>query len=371
MAKVETINFAKKALLNELETSAVYSRLAKSYRAESLSERLGVLSETEAEHARFWSRFLEKRGVETKVFRASSLKVVVYTFVFRLLGVGLGLKFLERGERAAINNYCTILYDPELSNEEQSTIRGILIDELRHEELFEEYAASYKFFLKNLAIVLTQISGGLVTVLSVSAGLAGVYRQPFAAAIAGLLVGFTEAMSSAVSFYFYGKTEKQIKIGIMQRLKIITENLPDVFSERMIKFFEKKGLSKGTATMVGEELMQDTNLLRRLFAEERYGIHEEALGDPRRTGLYAGLFRLIGTIFPLIPYFLNLPLVLTVPISVLITLAVLVFTGFLAAISTETSISGKVTELIISGLVLTAVVFFVGWIASFFIQLMQ
>ncbi|MEM3673370.1 MAG: VIT1/CCC1 transporter family protein [Candidatus Bathyarchaeia archaeon] len=208
-----------------------------------------------------------------------------------------------------------------------------------------------------------------MTVLS--AGLAGVYRQPFVAAMAGLLVGLTEAMNSAVSFYFYVKTEKQIKVGIMQRLKIVTENLPDVFSERMAKYFEKKGLSKEAAAMVGEELRQDSDLLRRLFAEERYGIHEEELGNPRRTGLYAGLFRLIDTIFPLIPYFLNLPLILTVPTSVLITLAVLAFTGFLAAISTETSISRKIVELIISGLVLTTIVFFAGWVASLFIQLMQ
>lgn len=369
--RLELLTSQKKALLNELETSAVYGVLAKSYRAEALSGRLGVLSETEADHARFWSRFLEKRGVDTRAFRASPLKVAVYTFIFRLLGVGFGLKFLERGERAAINSYCTILGDPKLSSEEQSAIRGILIDELRHEEQFEEYSAGYKFFLKNLAIVLTQIVGGLVTVLSVSAGLVGVYRQPFVAAMAGLLVGLTEAMNSAVSFYFYSKTEKQIKVSIMKRLKILTENLPNVFSERIIKYFEKKGLSREVAAMVSEELRQDSDLLRRLFAEERYDIREEELGNPRRTGLYAGLFRLIGTIFPLIPYFLNLPLILTVPISVLITLAVLAFTGFLAAISTETSIGRKVFELIISGLVLTAIVFAIGWAASLLIQLLQ
>ncbi|MEM3648790.1 MAG: VIT1/CCC1 transporter family protein, partial [Thermoproteota archaeon] len=178
-------------------------------------------------------------------------------------------------------------------------------------------------------------------------------------------------MNSAVSFYFYSKTEKQIKVSIMKRLKILTENLPNVFSERIIKYFEKKGLSREVAAMVSEELRQDSDLLRRLFAEERYDIREEELGNPRRTGLYAGLFRLIGTIFPLIPYFLNLPLILTVPISVLITLAVLAFTGFLAAISTETSIGRKVFELIISGLVLTAIVFAIGWAASLLIQLLQ
>lgn len=369
MAKIGTVDFAKKALLNELETSAIYDRLAKSYYNEDLSRRLGVLSETEAEHARFWLKFLEERGVNTRILRASPLKIVVYAFVSRLLGVGLGLKFLERGERAAIDNYCVILGNIELSSEEQSAIRGILIDELRHEEQFEEYAAGYKFFLKNLAIVLTQISGGLVTVLSVSAGLAGVYRQSFVAAMAGLLVGLTEAVNSAVSFYFYCKTEKQIKVGIMQRLKTVTENLPDVFSERIFKYFEKKGLSKEAVAMIVKELRQDNDLLRRLFAEEKYGIQEEDLGNPRRTAVYAGLFRFVGTIFPLIPYFLNLPLMLAVPISVLITLAVLAFTGFMAAISTETSISRRVVELIISGLVLTAMVYFIGWIASLLIQL--
>ncbi|MEM3673371.1 MAG: hypothetical protein QW468_04010 [Candidatus Bathyarchaeia archaeon] len=66
------------------------------------------MSETEAEHARFWSKFLEKRGVDTRVLRANPIKIIVYAFVFRLLGVGLGLKFLERGELTAIINYCAI-----------------------------------------------------------------------------------------------------------------------------------------------------------------------------------------------------------------------------------------------------------------------
>ena len=91
-----------------------------------------------------------------------------------------------------------------------------------------------------------------------------------------------------------------------------------------------------------------------MIAQQKYGINEEKLGNPAKTGFYTGLFRILGNIPAFDSVFrLNLPTSIALPISVVITLATLTLIGFLVAVSAEISVRLKITELIISGLVLT------------------
>jgi len=106
------------------------------------------------------------------------------------------------------------------------------------------------------------------------------------------------------------------------------------------------------------------DLLARIVAEEEYGIKEEALGNPLKTALHAGLIRIIGTILPLIPYFLNQPIPIAIPFSILITVLLLVITGSIVALSAELDIKKKIIELTISGLVLATATFIIGKTAA-------
>ena len=156
--------------------------------------------QAETKHAIFWTKFLKDRGIDTAGAKISKLRIMPFMLVFRLFGVGLGLKLLEKGEQAAIGSYGLILGNGAISQQEKTTIKEILADELGHEDEFEEYGKRYKFFVDSIAVILTQVSGGLVTVLTVAAGLSGVYNQPYVAALAGMLVGLTQAANSAREF---------------------------------------------------------------------------------------------------------------------------------------------------------------------------
>lgn len=370
MSATDPVHFAESALADESRTAEIYRRLSRNYGPGLLGAKLRSLAEDEAAHAVFWTTFLGNRGIDARQANFSGLKVVLFILVFRVFGVGFGLKLLEKGEHAAIAGYGSILTNESISQEERARIKEILEDELGHDDVFEEYGRKYKFFIDRAAIILTQVSGGLVTVLSVTAGLASVYSQPFVAGVAGMLVGLTQAANSAVSFYFFGKTDKQVKVGILRRLKTPVDVLPGLFVNKLVSLLQKDNLSKHASTAVGADAAKNRDLLRKLIAKQKYGIDEDKLGTPVKNGLYAGLFRTLGTFLPLIPYLANLPTSIALPLSVLITLAALALVGFLVAVAAETSVKLKIAELVVSGLVLTGLALAIGAAASRVVELL-
>lgn len=363
MTPEQTVSFAEKALTDELYTSAIYDKLAAYYKDQVLRKKLKELARVEGDHAEFWKSFLKKRAVDTGGLVVSRLKILFLAFVYRLLGVGLSLKLLERGEHDAISHYAAMLKSPEISGEEKRVINQILVDELGHEEEFEEYLSKFRFFIDKVAVIFTQMSGGLVTVLSVTTGLAGAYNEPITAAMAGLLVGIVESLNTATGFYFFGKAEKQVKQSIIDRVKTAANSVPDVFSQRIIKYMRRKDFSEETAKAIAKEAAKNKELLGKIIAEEEYRIGDE-LGSPSSTAFYAGLFRIFGTALPLMPYFLKLPLALALPVSIIITTLTLVVTGFFVAVSAEEGIKERIWELTVNGLVLTALTFLIGKAAA-------
>jgi len=263
-----------------------------------------------------------------------------------------------------------MLRSPGISDEEKKGISKILEQELRHEEELEEYEARLKFFINRAATIFSQMSNGLVTVLSISIGVAGVYSDPTTVALTGLIVGFSGAASTVTGFYFFNRTLRQMRIGTLSRVRMAVESAPHIFGQRVVKYMKKRELSEETAKLIAEEVSRNQDLLHRIVAEEEYGISEQALGNPFKTALYAGLFRIIGTILPLTPYFLNQPIPISIPISIIITVLLLTITGFIIALSAELDVKTKIFELTISGLVLAALTYFIGKSASILKDLM-
>ena len=369
MSEERIIDFAKTALMDELYTSAIYHSLSNLYGDAPISEELLELSEMESEHANFWINFLKRRDIDTSNFIINNYRVSFLTYIYRLLGVGLTLKILEIGERNAIRHYSMMLKSPQITDEEKKAINQILKDELGHEEEFEEYESRYKFFINSVATIFTQMSGALVTVLSVSIGIAGAYGKTFDVVIAGLIVGLSGALNTITGFYFFSRTQKQVKVEILSRLKMAAESAPKVFVQRVIKYMKRKEISEETSRFIAEEASRKQDLLNRIIAEEEYGIREEALGNPFKTSIYAGLYRIIGTILPLTPYFFDLPIQISIPISILITLFMLALTGFIVAISAEIDIKNKIIELTIGGIILTSLTFLIGKLTSILVEI--
>ena len=130
----QVIEIAKSALRDELEASYIYRKLSSKFSESEITKRLSEISHLEDAHADFWRDFLKKRAIEHEDVEINESLLSIYTVLYGLLGIGLGLKILEASERKIIEDYIK-LYDSELlSDEEKTTIKQFLKIELKHEE---------------------------------------------------------------------------------------------------------------------------------------------------------------------------------------------------------------------------------------------
>lgn len=359
------ISNAEKALRDEVFAATIYTRLAKIYRDRTLKSKLLKFAEMEKRHVSFWRNFLERRGYKTSHFlKVKRVKVFIYTGIFRLLGLGLTLRMLELGETEAIKFYSNLLEGSELSGEEREALRRILEDEFVHEREFSYEESKFEEFLDHIRDAILGMNDGLVEILSVTSGLAGVYGIPFFVAVGGLIVGLAGALSMAIGSFVSVRAQRQVHEGTLRNINIASHYVPYLFKDRIVELMKTKGFSNDTSKQIAEEAIRDTRLLSKIISEEEYGLKEEKLENPIMSGLYTGLFYLFGSLFPLTPYFLNLPINISLLLSLVFAALALSFAGFIIAISAGTSIRGKVAEIVLSGLGAAGITYIIGRVAS-------
>jgi len=361
---INLIEEARASLKDEVFSATVYGRLSKLFRGSSVSSKLSEYARMEADHASFWKKFIEDRDHDIGHPNPSKGKVSLYIFMFRLLGAGLTIRMLERGERNAISEYSAILGSPEVTEEEKIRIRRMLEDELDHESGFEEAESRFKYFLSHVGSAVSSISYGLVQAISVSAGLAGVYGESTRVAVGGMMIGLAGSISITVGAYTSGRAQMQVRVGLLSRIRAAAEQAPHVFANRIRRYMTGKDMSEETANIIAVEASEKRELLTRIVAEEEYGLREEALGEPLRDSLYSGMFYLLGAILPLAPYLFGATLMIAIPLSLIIVAAMLGLMGLITAISANLEINAKASELIALGIGSAAAIYLIGRLAS-------
>ncbi len=356
--------YALNALKMEVYVVELFSKLTKHASNEGMKEKLTEFVEEERGHVSFWREFLSRRNVSTDHVSFSGLRLRFELLLANILGLGFIYKLMERSERVAIRSFATMLTFDSISEEEKRGIRELLYDELRHEEQFEEYEKLYRFYIDRVQTILTQVSGGLVNVMSISIGVTGISQDPFTVGITGLIVGLASSVNTFTLFYFLARTQRYVKEKILNRVKVAIEIAPDLYSERVSKYMRGRAFTEETSNMIASEARENPLILERIIADEEYGIKPEALGNPYQTALYSAIFRIIGTVTPLIPYFMGFPVIHAIPISVAITLMMLACVGVLVALFAEIDIMDKVIDLTTSGLVLASLTFVIGKLAT-------
>ncbi|RLG86782.1 MAG: rubrerythrin family protein [Thermoprotei archaeon] len=342
--------FAKEMLLDELVASAVYRGLAKLYRRSArVSKTLKKIAEMEERHVEFWRRFLEKRGV-LYAPRLPRLRIALYTAIFRVLGLGLALRILEQDERSAVEMYSTLLESGELDDDERRELVSILEDELVHEDELEELSTGFREFMEHVRDAVLGMSDGIVEVLSVAAGLVGAYGDPLHVAVGGAIVGVAGALSMGIGAFSSVRAQKQVRQGLLTRIRLASRYAARLLVERVLKYLERRGFSREAVKCIEKDLRSRSDLLRMVIAEEEYGVREERLEEPKKAGLYTGLFYIVGAMIPLTPYFILLPIGLALPLSFALAVVLLGATGFVIAVSAGLSIGRKAVEMILAGL---------------------
>jgi len=357
------ISLAEEALADEALAIEIYSAAAKLSRDENTRRRLLEIAEMERKHLSFWKSFLEKRGAEYRM-RVSPLKVRFHAFLIRVLGLALAFKIMESGEREAITMYAMMLEHPDIAEDEREKLKEILVEELLHEHELAEEESRFTDLLSHVRDMVLGMNDGLVEILSVTAGLAGAYGDPFMVGLSGLVVAIAGSLSMGIGAYAAAKSQKQVHEGVLGRVRLAAKYASRLFMNRIRSLMVKKGYREEAADLIAGEIVQDPSLLARTIAEEEHGLREEAIEKPASAGLYTGIAYFISSLIPVTPYLLGLPILASLLLSIAAAGAALVIIGFIIAISANLPLKRKILEMMLAGFGSAAATYTIGRIFS-------
>jgi len=185
-----------KAQQSEINDYFVYRKLSSILKNKKHSQILENISKEEISHYEFLKSLTHQ---ELKPHR---IKIFLYIFIAKLLGLNFGLKFMEKAEDIAQDTY-------EKIKEISPRIDEILRDEKKHESqlisLIDEERLKYvSSMVLGLNDALVELSGALV-------GFTLVLQNTRLVAIVGLITGIAASMSMSASEYLSTKQEETDK----------------------------------------------------------------------------------------------------------------------------------------------------------------
>ncbi len=182
---------------DEYKDHVIYRTLAS--REKNVERRmiLEKLANEEYKHYLYWKKIL---GVEcdAKVSRLFLWVVIVSRII---LGLTFTLKMLERGEEETIEEYKN--YIGSLEGEEKQELESIIEDEVMHESSLMSQID--ETVVKYMSFIVLGLADAIVEITGVHAGFLGVTSSTIVAGIAGLVVGFSAAISMASAAYLQAK----------------------------------------------------------------------------------------------------------------------------------------------------------------------
>ncbi len=183
---------------DEYHDYLVYRELA--YR-EGNPERRGVLerlAEQERRHYDFWRGLSRDCGADVGRWR-----IALYMAVKRILGLAFLLRLLERHEKEVIARYRAVA--ERMGPEDRERLMDIIREEEEHEAALLDQIGSDT--VRYMGFVVLGLADAIIEITGVHAGMLGVTNSTIMAGIAGIVVGFSAAISMASAAYLQAKHE--------------------------------------------------------------------------------------------------------------------------------------------------------------------
>ncbi|MFP3230883.1 MAG: VIT1/CCC1 family protein [Caldisphaera sp.] len=235
MLTEEDLKKAEKYCKDEINTFLLYKTLSNYSKDNKIKEDLNKLSEQELEHYNFWKSLT---GHECK---ADIKPGLLFRILYRLFGPVFTLQVLENNESATIDEYRQFL-DKLEDDRQKSTLKKIIQDEEAHERQIIGDMKDIR--VKYLSYVALGLADAIVEVSGVHAGFLGATDKTIIAGIAGLVVGFSAALSMAGAAYLQAKQEKSIRAsagatvtGISYLLTVVILALPYLLLRNILEAF--------------------------------------------------------------------------------------------------------------------------------------
>jgi VIT1/CCC1 family predicted Fe2+/Mn2+ transporter len=328
----------------ELKDAEVYTRLGDSEKDREKGLLLSKLGAMEKSHADFWSHFLLKNGESHIDYHYPRYKSAFILLLRRFIGLPLVIRLFERGEESVIREYTDFVKVESLDAEDKQKLHSIITDEVLHEEYFASQLSGVSSRLESIRDVFYGMSDGLVEVLAAVAGLVPIVHTPILVAAGGLVVGISGTLSMAIGAYM--STKAHIEIGRRQTDRVAREIELVSHEEkvgRLKSLFDEMGLQGDYTEQAARSMAENQNAATEFFVRNKLGRSRETVENPRRAGIQTGLFYLIGSAFPILPFAFVGGLT-GLALSVVAVAVAQTTAATIIALSSDTSVLRKVLE---------------------------
>lgn len=198
---------------------------------------------------------------------------------------------------------------------------------------------------------------GIVSIAGLVLGIAGATDAPgiiFTAGIAGIIAG---AISMAAGEYVSVSSSRDTERALIKKERRELREHPQQELEELILIYERKGLSKKTATTVAHELTKHDPITAHLDAE--LSLDPENLTNPWHATFASASSFLIGGIIPLIAISIPPP-PFRIPATVISVVLALAITGSISASIGGASILRAIARVILGGVFAMAITYGIG-----------
>ncbi len=177
---------------NEITEHFIYKKLAKSTKNRHNRDTLNRIADDELKHYKIWIKY-----TKTEV-KPDKLKIFMYYWISKILGLTFGVRLMEKGESMAQVNYKKLVKTyPEAAKiaQEEDEHEQRLIEILNEEKL--EYIGSMVLGLNDALVELTGVLAGLTLAL----------QNTSLIALTGGITGIAASLSMAASEYLSIKSD--------------------------------------------------------------------------------------------------------------------------------------------------------------------
>ncbi len=185
--------------LEEAFSLEAYKALAEMEKDAERKKILERLAEDEERHYEFW------KGLVGGDCRPPLWKMWLVKISYALLGPLFTIKLLEKGEEEAIRAYS--LFAEKASGDLKQSLADLIRDEETHERELINILSDPR--LKYLGSIALGLADAVVEITGVNAGFLGATENATTVGLAGLIVGFSAALSMAGASYLQSKHEKR------------------------------------------------------------------------------------------------------------------------------------------------------------------
>lgn len=198
---------------------------------------------------------------------------------------------------------------------------------------------------------------GIVSVASVVVGVAGATNDSIVILTAGVAALVAGALSMAVGEYVSVSTQRDTEKALLQKEKMELRLSPASELEELIQIYQKKGLTRHTAELVGTELTKHDALGG--HAEAELHIDRHNLVNPWYAANASGLAFLSGAVIPILAILIAPSQYATLATFASVIVA-LIITGALSAIAGGSRKRTAVIRVVFGGILAMVITFGIG-----------